>query len=151
MSISCHDASFIAGLLEAAAQVATGQQDLLLVAYDLPYPAPLDSFRPVQASFATALHLTSSTTPRTLASFDVELKRHGPPGTRMDEPELEDLRSRNPAARSLPLLRMIARRDSGAVHFDYIAGNCVSVSIQCLSNKDLGGGNSAGHATAIVR
>ncbi len=57
-SISCYDASFAAGLLEAAAQIATEEPGVLLIAYDLPYPAPLASVRPIKESFATALHLT---------------------------------------------------------------------------------------------
>jgi hypothetical protein len=150
-SIGCHDASFVAGLLEAAAQIATDQHSLLLIAYDLPYPAPLDSFRPIKMSFATALHLTPSPTPRTLAWFDVELKPHSLPATRMIEPELEDLRSRNPAARSLPVLSMVARRESGTIYLDYIAGNCVGVSIGCLNGQHFRAGDSAGQTTAIAR
>jgi hypothetical protein len=148
-SISCHDASFVAGLLEAAAQIATEQYSLFLIAYDLPYPEPLDSFRPIKMSFATALHLTPRPTPRTLAWIDLDLMPHGPPATRMLEAELEDLRKRNPAARSLPVLSMIARRESGTIFLDYTAGNSLGVSINCPNSRHFSAGDSSGQ-TAII-
>ena len=135
MSISCYDASFAAGLLEAAALIETEKQDLLLVAYDLSYPAPLDAVRPIAASFATALHLTPAPTSLSIARLDVELTRDGVSPTKMERPELETLRSGNPAARSLSLLSVLAQRAPGIVHLDYIAGNTVRVSLASLSSR----------------
>jgi len=131
-SICCYDASFAAGLLEAAAQIATEERPLLLVAYDLPYPAPLDAVRPIGASFGAAFYLAPVATSYSLAWLDVELVQSTHVSTTMDKPALENLRNGNPAARSLPILKMVAEGGSGIVHLDYIAGNTVAVSIAHL-------------------
>jgi len=133
-SISCYDGSFAAGLLEAAAQIATEGQPLLLVAYDLPFPAPLDLVRPIGSSFGAALHLTAEATPRSLVQLDVQLVRSVEPPTRMEEPALEHLRIGNPAARSLPLLKLVAEACSGIVHLEYTSGYAVQVSITSLKS-----------------
>ncbi len=153
-SISCNDASFVAGLLEAAAQIATEGRAILLVAYDLPYPAPLDAFRPIRGSFAMAFHLTPTATTHSLARLDVELVRNACAATSMDQPVMEDLRVDNPAARSLPVLSLLARCGSGIVQLDYVAGNAVKVSIAhleaTLSGDDEGVGRAA-EITAIAQ
>jgi len=56
-SLAAFDASFAAGLLEAATQCAVQRQAVLLVACDVPYPEPLHSLRPVTDVFAVALLL----------------------------------------------------------------------------------------------
>ena len=53
-SLSAHDGSFAAGLLETSVQAACGGGPILLVAYDLAYPDPLHGVRPIEASFGTA-------------------------------------------------------------------------------------------------
>ena len=57
-SLCAYDASFAAGLLEAAVQVVAEGQPVLLVAHDLPMPEPLLACRPVSHAFACALVLT---------------------------------------------------------------------------------------------
>jgi hypothetical protein len=131
-SIACHDASFAAGLLEAASQIATGSGPVLLVAYDLPYPAPLDAVRPISGSFATAFVLTPAATARSMAEIDIAVTQDAEKLPVMDDPALEALRAGNPAARSLPLLQLLARDGSGAVRIGYVAGNMVAVSVQSL-------------------
>ncbi|MFC2589716.1 MAG: beta-ketoacyl synthase chain length factor [Ottowia sp.] len=54
-TLSAHDASFAAGLLEAMAQVATGGQPVLLLASDSDHPEPLRACRPVPDASASAL------------------------------------------------------------------------------------------------
>jgi hypothetical protein len=54
-ALCAYDASFAAGLLEAACLVATESRPVLLVAVDLPYPPPLAAHRPVRHPFAAAL------------------------------------------------------------------------------------------------
>jgi hypothetical protein len=56
-ALCAYDASFGAGLLEAACLVATEGRRVLLVAVDLPYPPPLAVHRPVRHGFAAALAL----------------------------------------------------------------------------------------------
>ena len=54
-SLAAFDASFGAGLLEAAAQCLSTQAPVLLVACDVPYPQPLHALRPLPDVFALAL------------------------------------------------------------------------------------------------
>ncbi|RZL32615.1 MAG: 3-oxoacyl-ACP synthase, partial [Rubrivivax sp.] len=56
-SLAAHDASFGAGLLEAMTQVAATGAPVLLVAADVPYPAPLDAKRPTRDAVGVALVL----------------------------------------------------------------------------------------------
>ena len=57
-SLAAFDASFAAGLLEAAAQCLAAQTPVLLVACDVPYPEPLHTLRPVADVFAVAFVLS---------------------------------------------------------------------------------------------
>ena len=54
-SLCCHDWSFGAGLLEAAAQATVDGRAVALIAYDVRYPEPLNRVRPIGAVFAMAL------------------------------------------------------------------------------------------------
>ncbi|MDP3224081.1 MAG: beta-ketoacyl synthase chain length factor, partial [Rubrivivax sp.] len=56
-SLAAFDASFAAGLVEAAVQCVSTGAPVLLVACDVPYPEPLHAVRPVADVFALALVL----------------------------------------------------------------------------------------------
>jgi hypothetical protein len=73
--LGAYDASFGAGLLEAAVQVDMGGEPVLLVAGDSEYPAPLDAKRPIQDTAALALVLAPTHSPRALA--ELRLPRRG--------------------------------------------------------------------------
>jgi hypothetical protein len=112
-TISAYDFSFGAGLDEACNLVRIDGFDTLLVCFDVPPPQPLYEKRPIAAPAATALVLTRERTERSLA----ELRRrqvHEPP-TGCTPPQLEAVRSSNPATAALPLLALIAQRRSGRV------------------------------------
>lgn len=127
-SLGCYDASFPAGLLEAAVQVTVDARVVALIAHDLPYPEPLHAARPIGAPFAAALVLTPSATERSLACMDIALTRDDVAATTMEEAALEALRAGNPAARSLPLLAALARAAVQSIVFDYVAGNRLVVT-----------------------
>ena len=57
LSLSAYDGSFAAGLREAAALAWAEQARVLLVAYDLPLPAPMAGRRKIVAPFGVALLL----------------------------------------------------------------------------------------------
>jgi hypothetical protein len=114
-SVSCHDASFAAGLLEAAVQTVAGGQPILLVAYDLPYPQPLDFVRHIGASFGVAFVLSPTPSDRALAKLCLGLESAPGAATMCADQALDDLRRTNPAARSLPLLVALASRSAGSV------------------------------------
>jgi hypothetical protein len=111
-SLCAFDDSFAAGMLEAAVQVTVQDSPVTLIAYDVPYPEPLHSARPIVAMFGMALVLVPRITERAIASLTVEMAYGASPDTVMTDPELESLRLGNPAARCLPLLEALARIDA---------------------------------------
>ena len=119
-SLSAYDASFSAGLLEAAVQVTTEACPVTLIAYDVPYPEPLHTARPITATFGVALVLTPGSRERTIAELSISLGDTVSSDTGMGDPALERLRLGNPAARVLPLLTTIARGRPDTVHLDGI-------------------------------
>lgn len=110
-SLCGFDASFAAGLLEAAAQVAIEEMPVLLVASDTPYPHPLQAQRPTPDAFGVAFVLApagsgGASTAATL--LRIEPGRPNEPVSSCAASDLEALRRTIPAARSLPLLEAIA-------------------------------------------
>ena len=128
-SLCGHDASFAAGLIEAAAQASVDDRVVALIAYDLPYPEPLHSTRPIAAVFGMALVLSPCPSKASLARLDIELGGDGGRATAMADAALEKLRQGAPAARSLPLLAGLARNAVETVILDYVSGCQLAVSI----------------------
>jgi beta-ketoacyl synthase-like protein len=103
-SLSAHDGSFAAGLIEAAAQVTVEGRTVLLVAYDLPFPEPMHSLWPIPHPFAVALLLDPPGSPGTPIRADVR-----PGVARITWPAtLPNEWSANPAAHALCVLRPAA-------------------------------------------
>lgn len=127
-SLCCHDASFAAGLLEAAVQATVDDRAVALIAYDLPYPEPLNSVRPIGAAFGAALILTPQASEASLARLDIELRQKSGDASTMADAALEALRRGTPAARSLPLLAALARSAAAALILDYLPGLKIGVS-----------------------
>lgn len=125
-SLCGHDWSFAAGLLEAAGQVAAGEARVLLIAYDAPYPEPLNSVRPVGPPFACALLLAGSRSAQSLARLAVRRGRQGLP-TRIADARLEALRTGTPAARALPLLALLAGNRAGRVDLEDSCGAVITL------------------------
>lgn len=117
-SLCGYDASFAAGLIEAMSQVAAGRCPTILVAYDAPYPEPLHACRPVVDTFGVALVLAPERTSRARVRLAMTLGAGEPAA--MADPALESLRSTIPTARSLPLLRAIARGEPDRVVLPYL-------------------------------
>lgn len=128
-SLCCHDSSVAAGLLEAACQVASGGGPVALIAYDHPYPEPLNTARPVSASFGMALLLAPHPSDRAVAGIDVVFLPERAAATAMADAGLEALRRGVPAARGLPLLSALARGSSGTVILDYVEGTHLRVAL----------------------
>ncbi len=128
-SLCAHDASFSAGLLEAAAQATIDKRAVGLIAYDLPYPEPLNACRPIGSVFAVGLVITPAASEASIASLTIALAAGNEPPTVMAEPRLEAIRLGNPAARSLPLMVGLARRIETKIILEYLGDNAVTVSI----------------------
>lgn len=122
-SLSCHDASFAAGLLETAVQCAAGAPAVALIAYDHPYPEPLNAARPLCAPFGMAMVTAPGRTSRALAALDVEYSPARGEETRMPDPALEAVRTGVPAGRSLSLLAALARGTRETVILGYLGGH----------------------------
>jgi hypothetical protein len=124
-SLAAFDASFGAGLLEAAVACQVGGEEILLVACDVPYPEPLHALRPLSDTMAVALVLApraagggaragSGRGPWTLK---LALAADAHPQTHCADLGLEALRGEIPAARALPLLCAMASATTSSGSF----------------------------------
>lgn len=129
-SVAAFDGTFAAGLLEACAQVLTEHLSIILVAHDTPLPEPLNSVRPMGASFGVALVLTAEPTVRSLARLSLTLSSEDTRESVLSVPALEALRRANPVARSLPLLAALALQDRARITLPYVGGQTVGVTLE---------------------
>lgn len=127
-SLGAYDASFAAGLLDAATVVLANREAVLLVAYDTPSPPALLPFRPLVAPFATAMVLTPEDGP-TAHRLSLQIAT-GRDEDRLPDPDLEHLRTGNPAARSLPLLARIASGQEGETVLPYLPGSQIVLDVR---------------------
>lgn len=124
--ISAYDGSFAAGLIEALALTHNLQQPVLLVVYDHPYPEPLAATRKLLDAFGVALLLDPGAAdgPRVrIGGLTTEASDVLPDAT------LDTVRSGIPAARSLPLLALLAQGRSGRVVLDYLDETGLAVEL----------------------
>ena len=119
-SLCAYDGSFAAGLLEACATLRASGRPVLLIAYDAPYPEPLHAKRPLPDAFGLSLLLAPEAGTASLAQIDLSCAASAPDV--LADAGLEALRRAIPAARALPLLRLLALRRSGSVVVDYLEG-----------------------------
>ena len=119
------DASFGAGLLEALTQVVVDRTPVLLISYDAGYPEPLHSARPIPDAFGVAMVLVPD---RPEAPVITASLTDDPPD-RLADPRLELLRTTIPAARCLPLLARLARRESGRAVIDYVDPQRIAIEV----------------------
>jgi hypothetical protein len=125
------DASFVAGLLESMAQTAVDRSSVLLVAYDTEYPPPLHAKRPIPDAFGIAMVFSPERSARSIARMEVSLAEG--PADSLADPGLEALRRAIPAARGLPLLRLLASRTAGDCMLEYLDVARAAVRIEpCL-------------------
>ncbi len=128
-SLCAHDSSFAAGLLEAATQVTVDGAVVALIAYDHPYPEPLNALRPLTAPFGMALALTPQQSDKTLAAVEVDFVSGKVEETAMPDAGLEALRRGVPAARGLPLLAALAGGGPAELLIDYLDDNHLNIRV----------------------
>jgi Beta-ketoacyl synthase, N-terminal domain len=126
--LSAYDGSFCAGLLEALSQVTVDHTRSVLLACDTHYPEPLNRARPIRDALGIALVLAPQRGGKSLAKISARLT--GDAADRLDNAALEDLRHAIPAARGLPLMRAIARRECGTIVLEYLDNLRVAVDIE---------------------
>lgn len=134
-SLGAFDASFGAGLIEAATSVALGGAPILLVASDTPYPEPLHAARPLPDNFGIALVLSPTRSARSLAALSIELVPGKSVPTACADASLEALRAAIPAACGLPLLLALARGEEApqTLVLTYLPTLTLKVSLQCVN------------------
>jgi hypothetical protein len=118
-SLCAFDASFSAGLLEAAMQVVINAEDCLLVVHDSTYPHPLGSVRPMLDNMGIALVLSAQPATNVLARLDLSL--HEGTATTAPTIELAALQAGMPSGRALPLLHAIANGLQTSVDIEYLS------------------------------
>ncbi len=129
-SISAHDHSFFAGLLESAVQLDQGSEALLFTAYDAVPPEPLQKKRPICTPFASAYVLSARPNTRTFVRLDIEVvSRQGLSETSMQDAALEQIRLNNPGARALPLLALIAKGEAGEIIFQGMGEQWMKIAV----------------------
>lgn len=128
-SLCAHDASFAAGLIDAVAQATADFEAVALMAYDLPYPEPLNERRTIGSIFAVAVVLSPKPTDAAFARLTLDLIRSDRPATTMGDPALEAMRVGNPAARSLPLLAALAGPNAAGLVIDSVSGSKLAITV----------------------
>ncbi len=133
-SLCAHDHSFAAGLVEAIGLVRTRRQTVLLVSSDSPYPEPLQACRPMGDVVGVALILAPEPAGAgecDLACLSVDLVAgDGVAETPCHDAGLDGLRTQVPAARALPLLEALARRQPARVDLAWAAGPALRIQVQ---------------------
>lgn len=128
-SLCAYDASFAAGMIEAAAQVAVEARKVLLIAYDAPYPEPLNGVRRIGAATGVAMLLSPQQVAGSLCKLDLALVANDAAITTSSVTELESLRASVPAARSLPLLSAIAKKQAATIVVEYLGANALQMAV----------------------
>lgn len=113
VTLAAHDATFIAGLIEACGLVHGDGYKVLLAVYDLRPPEPLFDSRPLACSAGVAFVLSAERSARSLAQIEIAASDRDE--TVMSDASLEALRLGNPACRTLSLLRLLALEQTGEV------------------------------------
>lgn len=130
-SLSAYDATFAAGLLEAATQAISNGKPCMLLAYDTAYPEPLQRLRPIPAAMGVAMVLNPYRTSAARALLKLTLSAAA--ATCMPQDDLERLRQSIPVARSLPLLALLAQGLGGSVVVDYLDTLRLGIEVCCIN------------------
>jgi hypothetical protein len=128
-SLCAYDASFGAGLIEAACQVVVESRRVLLCAVDLPCPAPLDACRPARHGLAAAVVLAPVGT-GARARLQIAVEPAADPIVAPDPlPAGMDEFAGNAAAACLPLLAALAGAQR-VVRLAAAAGGSIAVTVR---------------------
>jgi hypothetical protein len=129
VSLSAYDFSVAAGLIEAAGLVTQERWPTLLALYDNSVGWPMQAVRNVKHAFSAALWLTPERSAASLAAISLELSATPQSDTVSVIASLEMLRLGNPAARSIPLLELVAAQRGGQVSLATAGGQALLVEV----------------------
>lgn len=128
--ICAHDGSFGAGLLDAAAQVASERLPVLLIAYDSEYPEPLHAKRPLPDAAGTAWLLAPVRGDASLARLRISPAPGAQPASLLPVAAAEALRQQFPSLRGLAVLSSLARGEAAQLQLEYLPGLGIDVQVQ---------------------
>jgi beta-ketoacyl synthase-like protein len=126
-SLCAYDATFGAALLDAMSQVVVERESVLLAVFDCALPEPIFALRRVAQSFAAAFVLTPERSAQTLAEWEVNMDE----GSAAQAQGFPEEVLFNPAARALPLLVQLAKKEAGDVAIEYLPGQQLVVKCAC--------------------
>ena len=129
-SLCAFDASFAAGLIEAATQVCVDDRKVLLVAYDAPYPEPINGVRRISVGVGIAMLLSPQQSEQSLVEMEISLLQKSMPLTKLSQPDLENFRINVPAARALSLLVGIAKNQRAQIITEYLGDHVLQSDIK---------------------
>jgi hypothetical protein len=130
-SLNTYDATFAAGLLEAVTQILSNGKPCMLLAFDTAFPQPIRNLRAIPDAMGVALVLSPKQTQTSRACLTLTLS--DAPATQMRQGELEQMRLASPAARSLPLLELLAQDRNGSVVVDYLGSLGLGIAVNSIS------------------
>lgn len=129
VSIGGNDDTFAAGLLQAVAAVVARRRGLLFCAYDAPLPPPLAAARHTTVPFATAMVLRPEPGPAARAALTLRYIAEPVEAPSLGE-GLDALAAENPAARALPLLRVLARREAALLRLPLLGDAHLEMAVE---------------------
>ncbi|MDT8371966.1 MAG: beta-ketoacyl synthase chain length factor [Gammaproteobacteria bacterium] len=129
ISLSAGNATFAAGLLDAAMQVLSEQQNVLLVAYDVVAPEPLNEKRKFEYSLSIALRLGLKSEAENAGHIQCSVSGANTVVTACQNDSLESLRTGNPVGAGLPLLEALARESVASISIPYVMGKRLQIEI----------------------
>jgi hypothetical protein len=128
-SLAAFDASFAAGLVEALGRLAADpSREVLVVAYDAPYPEPLKATRPIADAFGVGLVMGPASASEGGRLIEATFAREAP--TTVAHAALESVRTGIPSARGLPLLQLLASGKPGRVVLEYLANLSLAIEVR---------------------
>ena len=131
-SISAANGTFVAALMEAASQINESNQTIAVCCYDISSQPPLDLKRPIKYDFGCAFILAPEQTTQSMARLSFQLSS-GNEITQMKWPDLETLRTDNPAAIALPLLLTLACGHDANLTLPYLPDLNMNLDLKSLT------------------
>lgn len=135
-SLSSGEASFAAGLMEAATQSIEAAADetagkVLLICSDDATPERLSRLSPCPQPFGCGLILNAQPGRSSRWELNIELQRDTQSAANgLHSPSLEQLRQGNAAAAALPLLARLASGESGTTRLPAWEGSVLHITVQ---------------------
>jgi hypothetical protein len=129
VSLSAGNETFAAGLVDSITQIISERQNVLLVAYDVVAPEPLNSVRRFDYSLGLGIRLGLTRESESSGSISISLENKEDEGSNCLNKSLEPLRMGNPIGVGLPLMEALARKpDSFTINIPYLRNKQLQIN-----------------------